>query len=87
MHGFHQLSVAEADNETAFRFGTGGLYEFTRMPFGLTGAPGTFMRGDQTILIYLDDILIFGRTFEETMQRLDMVLNRLAKRNLKGQAW
>ena len=92
-HGFHQLPVAEADIEkTALRVGTGGLYEFTRMPFGLTGAPGTFMRvmdkifGDQnfqTVLIYLDDILVFGRTFEETMQRLDMVLKRLAKHNLK----
>ncbi|KAK3090574.1 hypothetical protein FSP39_012793 [Pinctada imbricata] len=92
-HGFHQLPVADEDVEkTAFRIGTGGLYEFCRMPFGLTGAPGTFMRvmdkifGDQnfqTVLIYLDDILIFGRTYQETLERLDMVLTRLAKFNLK----
>ena len=92
-HGYHQIPVAEEDIEkTAFRFGTGGLYEFTRMPFGLCNAPATFMRlmdkafGDQTfqsVLIYLDDILVFGSTVDETMQRLDMVLTRLRNLNLK----
>lgn len=92
-HGFHQLPVAENDIEkTAFRVGTGGLYEYLRMPFGLTGSPGTFMRlmdkifGDQnfqTILTYLDDILVFGKTFEETLERLNMVLSRLKENNLK----
>ncbi|PIK58589.1 Transposon Ty3-I Gag-Pol polyprotein [Apostichopus japonicus] len=92
-HGYHQVPVSESDIEkTAFRVGTGGLYEFTRMPFGLTNAPATFMRlmdkvfGDenfQTVLIYLDDILVFGRTFQETQQRLEMVLSRLRSYNLK----
>ncbi|PIK55957.1 hypothetical protein BSL78_07153 [Apostichopus japonicus] len=88
-----KVPVSESDIEkTAFRVGTGGLYEFTRMPFGLTNAPATFMRlmdkvfGDenfQTVLIYLDDILVFGRTFQETQQRLEMVLSRLRSYNLK----
>lgn len=92
-HGFHQIPVAEVDiQKTAFRVGTGGLYEFVRMPFGLCNAPATFMRlmdkgfGDQnfqTILTYLDDILVFGRDFDETLQRLEMVLGRLRKMNLK----
>ncbi|KAK2188352.1 hypothetical protein NP493_135g04006 [Ridgeia piscesae] len=92
-HGFNQIPMAPEDVEkTAFRVGTGGLYEYTRMPFGLCNAPATFMRlmdsvfGDQnfqTLLIYLDDILIFGRTFEETIERLDMVLSRLARYHLK----
>ena len=92
-HGYYQLPMAAKDVEkTAFRVGTGGLYEYLRMPFGLTGSPGTFMRlmdkifGDQnfqTILTYLDDILVFGRTFEETLERLEMVLSGLRENNLK----
>lgn len=91
--GYYQVPVHEGDIEkTAFRIGTGGLYEYVRMPFGLCNAPATFMRlmdrvfGDenfQSLLIYLDDILIFGSTFEETLERLDMVLTRLEEFNLK----
>jgi len=92
-HGFNQIPVAEKDIEkTAFRVGTGGLYEYTRMPFGLTGAPATFMRlmdkifGDQnfqTLIVFMDDILVFGSTEEEVIERLDMVLTRLSNFNLK----
>ena len=62
------------------------------MPFGLCNAPATFMRvmdkvfGDQnfqTLLIYLDDILVFGATVQETLERLDMVFSRLSQYNLK----
>lgn len=60
------------------------------MSFGL--APGTFMQlmdkdlgglHFQTLLVYIDDILVFGNTFEETLQRLETVLSRLCKLNLK----
>lgn len=37
----------------------------------------------QTLLIYLDDILVFGKNFEETLDPLDMVLSRLKSANLK----
>ena len=92
-HGFYQIPVEERDIEkTAFRVGTGGLYEFTRMPFGLCNAPATFMRlmdkafGDknfQSLIVYLDDILVFGKSFDETLQRLQMVLSRLNDFGLK----
>lgn len=95
VHGFNQIPIAECDREkTAFRVGTGGLYEYLRTPFGLTGGPATFMRlmdrlfGDQnlqTLLIYLDDILVFGSTFEETIERLDMVLERLQSKSETGE--
>ena len=89
----NQVPVKEADIEkTAFRTGTGGLYEYVRMPFGLCNAPGTFMRlmdkafGDlnfQSLLVYIDDILVFGSTFKETLQRFETVLSRLTELNLK----
>ena len=78
--GYYQIPIAKEDtHKTAFRSGTGGLYEFTKMCFGLTGAPATFMRlmgklfGDlnfQSVLVYMDDILVFGATVEETLKRL-----------------
>ena len=62
------------------------------MPFGLCNAPATFMRmmdmvfGDpnfQTVLIYLDDILIPASSFEQMLERIDMVFTRLEKVCLK----
>ncbi|KAH0479774.1 MAG: hypothetical protein KVP17_000910, partial [Porospora cf. gigantea B] len=75
---------------TAFRC-TGGLYQFTVMPFGLRNAPATFQRmvdcllGDmryEGVLAYLDDILVHGTTEEETMRRLEEVLRRLSTAGL-----
>ena len=92
-HRYYQLPMAPDDIEkTAFRVGTGGLYEYTRMPFGLCNAPATFMRlmdkifGDvnfQHILVYLDNILVFGKSLQEMVGRLDMVLGRLGQWGLK----
>ena len=90
---YHQIRVAEKDiHKTAFRAGTGGLYEFTRMSFGLCNAPATFQHlmttvlGDEnysSLLIYLDDILVFSQTYEEMLQRLDMVFTRLTEHGLR----
>uniref|UniRef100_A0A8C5QI26 ribonuclease H n=1 Tax=Leptobrachium leishanense TaxID=445787 RepID=A0A8C5QI26_9ANUR len=69
-----------------------GFFEFNRMPQGLTGAPATFQRlmektvGDMNlieVLVYLDDIIVFGKTLEEDEQRLEKVLKRLHEEGLK----
>ena len=89
---YHQCSIREEDREkTAFTVGS-TRYEFTRVPFGLTSAPGYFSRvinetlfdllGEQ-VLCYLDDILIFGKTRKEHLLRLEQVLERLSKANIK----
>lgn len=77
---------------TAFRVGTGGLYEYLRMPFGLCNSPSTFQRlmeaclGEvnfDLLLIYLDDILVFSPTVSEHIRRLEFVLERLRQHGLK----
>ena len=67
--GYHQLRVHEDDtSKTAFRTRY-GLYEFTVVPFGLTGAPAAFMKFvqslfhhllDRSVVVFVDDILIYS---------------------------
>lgn len=69
----------------------GGPYEFLVMPFGLTGAPCTYQRLMECVLrgltykiclIYLDDILVYSRTFEDHLCHLRQVFDRLRHANL-----
>ena len=90
--GYWQIPVEPEDcQKTAFATQS-GLYEFTRMPFGLKTAPATFQRAMEialagltfeTCLCYLDDVIIFGRNIEEPNNRLRMVLERFREFNLK----
>lgn len=90
--GYHQLSVHPSDKcKTAFVTNK-GLFEFNRMPFGLSSAGATFSRlmefvlaGLQweTCVVYLDDIIIFSRSFEEHVTRLQQVLDRVLSAGLK----
>ena len=89
--GYWQIPVAPGARKfTAFR-STRGLLHFLVMPFGLVNAPAIFQRlmslvlGDLYwvgVVVYLDDVLVFGRTFEETMARLELVFQRLLKAGL-----
>lgn len=89
--GYLQIPLEEGSRKyTAFRCFL-GLFEFLVMPFGLTNAPATFQRMVDTLFgdlyfrgvsAYLDDILIHGATFEETMGKLEIVLERLAQEGL-----
>ena len=91
--GYLQLAMEESDiKKTAFRASSTGLYEFTRMPFGLSNAGSSFCHlmeqclGDQqfvTLLLYLDDICIFAPTIDEMLDRIQLVFNRLKQFNLK----
>ena len=62
------------------------------MAFGLCNAPSTFQRAMElifrglqwkTLLIYLDDIIIFANTFETHLERLGEVFKRLREAGLK----
>ena len=90
--GYNQVAMAEKDKPKTAFCTPFGLFEFNRMPFGLCNAPSTFQRlmerifGDQsmqTLLLYLDDIIIFSSSFQEHLQRLEVVLARLQEQSLK----
>ena len=90
--GFWQVGMDPRDGEkTAFTTPL-GLFEFQRMPFGLCNAPATFQRLMQqclgghvteSLLIYLDDLIIYSSDFQSHLQHLENVFQRLGKHGLK----
>ena len=77
---------------TAFTVGPLGFYECIRMPFGLTNAPATLQclmescLGEMHLnwcIIYLDNVIIFSKTPEEHIKRLQAVLHKLRSAGLK----
>ena len=92
--GYWQVEVAPQDRSKTAFCTTERLFEFTGMPFGLCNAPATFQRLMDLVLtglhwlsclVYLDDIVIFGKSFEEHLTNLASVLQRLRDANLKLQ--
>jgi len=91
--GFWQIELDKKDSpKTAFCTSRNGLFEYVTLPMGLSNSPATFQRcmelifrGIQwkTLLIYIDDIICFGRDFEEHLERLKQIFSRLKTANLK----
>ncbi|GFT14956.1 hypothetical protein TNCV_1484141 [Trichonephila clavipes] len=85
--GYWQVEIHPEDREKQHSLPGQGLWQFKVMPFGLCNAPATFERLMETVLkgltfeaclIYLDDVIIGGRTFEEHLQNIRKVLSKLA---------
>ena len=92
---YHQIEVAEEDQKKTAFITPMGLFEYIRMPFGLSTSPATFQRlmnivfrDDifKTLLVYLDDIIVFSSTISEHLERLEHVFCTLKKHNLKLKA-
>ncbi|XP_059360625.1 uncharacterized protein LOC132098573 [Carassius carassius] len=90
--GYNQVPVSESDRPKTAFCTPFGLFEWNRMPFGLCNAPSTFQRlmerlfGDQrhqSVMLYLDDIIVFSSSVQQHLQRLRMVLDRLRAEGLK----
>ena len=67
-----------------------GLYKYTRLPFGVSAAPAIFQRTIEGVLrdlphvcVYLDDILVTGRSTEEHLTNLKKVSTRLNDAGLR----
>ena len=83
--GYWQTSVNASDRwMTAFIY-DGGLYEFTRTPFGLRNAGATFCRAVQTILkpikeftkSYVDDLIVHSNAWKRHLQELEAFLQTI----------
>ena len=91
--GFWQIKMALGLQQyMAFTVGNLGFYEFTHMPFRLCNAPAMFQHLMQSTLgelnltycvIYLDDVIVFGRMEEEHLECLRVVFERFWEFNLK----
>jgi hypothetical protein len=90
--GYWQVMMADSDKEkTAFNTPF-GLYQFNVMPFGLCNAPRTFQRLmnhvlqdflEKFVAVYLDDIIIYSRTFEQHIDHVGQVFQALREAHLK----
>lgn len=91
MSGYWQIPIQEKDKgKTAF-ITSSGLYEFNYLPFGIKSGGAVFQRVMNKLLaglmykcaiVYLDDILVFGRTFEEFVNNLNLVFKRIKDANM-----
>ena len=89
---YHQVFVAPEDMDKTAFICPRGMYRYRTMPFGLCNAGATFQRLMDIVmsglhldicLVYLDDIVVFAKTAEEHLQRLEVVFERLLNAGLK----
>jgi len=89
---YWQVAMDEDNTEKTAFVTHRGLFEWVVMPFELCNAPATFCRLMEMVLddivwsqclMYLDDILAFGKSFKEAEKNLRAVFERLRRANLK----
>ena len=90
LKGYYQIQIhPDSTKYTAFTTPQ-GHYEFLRMPFGIRTAPSQFSKimhsifGDlEFIHIYLDDLTVHSKSFEDHIEHLRITFDRLRAANLK----
>ncbi|GFU93959.1 retrovirus-related Pol polyprotein from transposon 17.6 [Trichonephila clavipes] len=87
LKGYWQIKMDEISKPLTAFTTHNAVYQWKTMPFGLAGASGTFQREMNRILkshseyaqAYMDDVVIFSKTFEEHLVHLELVLTELEK--------
>ncbi|RVW28476.1 Transposon Tf2-12 polyprotein [Vitis vinifera] len=89
--GYFQIEIDVADQEKTTFTCPFGTYAYRRIPFGLCNAPATFQRCMLSIFsdmverimeVFMDDITVYGGTFEECLVNLEAVLHRCIEKDL-----
>jgi len=88
--GYHQVEFEESHEQRiafiAFKVGPLLFYEFNRISFGLVNSPTTYQRLVEKVLgelhldlcfIYLHNLIVFPKTYEEHLDRIKIVQQRL----------
>lgn len=89
---YYQIKVKESDKDKTAFITKHGLFQFTRMSFGLGNAPSTYARVMNLalrgltwniMLAFLDDILVMGKSFKDHWNNLQIVFDRFRQHGLK----
>ncbi|CAF4090667.1 unnamed protein product [Adineta steineri] len=84
--GYFQIPINEIDRPKTAFITTTGLWEFNVLPMGLSNAPPSFQRIIYNLVVngrehyclgYLDDLIIFSKSFQEHLHHLNEILNIL----------
>ncbi|RVW62451.1 Retrovirus-related Pol polyprotein from transposon 17.6 [Vitis vinifera] len=89
--GYFQIEIDVEDQEKTTFTCPFGTYAYRRMPFGLCNAPATFQRCMLSIFsdmverimeVFMDDITVYGTSFEDCLSHLEDVLKRCIEKDL-----
>nr|GFC12840.1 reverse transcriptase domain-containing protein [Tanacetum cinerariifolium] len=90
--GYHQIQLAEADEEKTAFHTRQGVYCYTKMPFGLKNAGATYQRlmdkafesqVGRNIEVYVDDLVVKSHTEAEMVRDIEETFRKLRKINMK----
>ena len=89
-HAYQQIELEEDSRQYVVVNTHKGLYRYTRLPYGIASAPAIFQNVMESLLsdipgvgIYLDDLLITGKSAEEHDRNVEQVLDKLEKSNMR----
>ncbi|GJW76532.1 reverse transcriptase domain-containing protein [Tanacetum coccineum] len=90
--GYHQIQMAESDEEKMDFHTSQGVYCYTKMHFGLKNAGATYQQlvdkafdnqVSRNIEVYVDDLVIKSHTEAELLRDIDETFRTLRKINMK----
>ncbi|GKB00017.1 reverse transcriptase domain-containing protein [Tanacetum coccineum] len=90
--GYHQIQMAEEDEEKTTFITNQGIFCYRKMPFGLRNADATYQRLvdkafhgqiSRNLKVYVDDLVIKSRTEDEIVRDIEETFKTLRKINMK----